>query len=354
MKSRAEVKGRAARLSVIACSCLVVLKLAVGMMIGSVSIISEAAHSAVDLVAATMAFLSVRIAGRPADDDHPFGHGKIENISGTVEALLIFLAAYWILSEAWSKIWNPAEIETLWLGAGVMLISAVVNTLVSRRLFSVGRETESVALQADAWHLRTDVYTSLGVMLSLAAIWIGDRISLDLRILDPLAAIFVSILILKAAIHLTIDSARDLLDSSLPDDEKTLIMEKIISMKPDVRGFHAFRTRRSGSYRFAEFHILVDSDMTVEESHQLTDILKKAIREHYPCSFVTIHVEPCRLCCDPGCVKGCILSEEERRAIEASPGQSHQHEVTEHSTDHSSNPQKRQQEDGPHHDAQAC
>ncbi|MEM0498413.1 MAG: cation diffusion facilitator family transporter [Methanothrix sp.] len=318
MISRAEVKGRAARLSVVACTFLVALKLAVGLMIGSVSIISEAAHSAVDLIAALMAYLSVRIAGRPADDDHPFGHGKVENISGTVEALLIFLAAYWILSEAWSKIMNPTEIETVWLGAGVMLVSAIVNTLVSRRLFSVGRETESVALQADAWHLRTDVYTSLGVMLGLVAIWMGERISMDLRILDPLAAIFVSLLILKAALHLTIASARDLLDSSLPEDEKTLIKEKIVSMKPDVRGFHAFRTRRSGSYRFAEFHILVDSDMTVEESHQLTDMLTRAIREQYPCSFVTIHVEPCRLCCDPGCVEGCILSEDERREIEGS------------------------------------
>jgi cation diffusion facilitator family transporter len=157
-------------------------------------------------------------------------------------------------------------------------------------------------------------------MLGLAAIWIGERISLDLRILDPLAAIFVSLLILKAAFHLTINSARDLLDSSLPEDEKALIKEKILSMKPDVRGFHAFRTRRSGSYRFAEFHILVDSEMSVEESHQLTDILKEAIRVHYPCSFVTIHVEPCRLCCDPGCVKGCILSEEERRAINGDAG----------------------------------
>ncbi|MCQ8903492.1 MAG: cation diffusion facilitator family transporter [Methanothrix sp.] len=320
MRSRAEVKGRAARLSVIACSFLVALKLTVGLMIGSVSIISEAAHSAVDLIAALLAFLSVRIAGRPADDDHPFGHGKMENISGTVEALLIFLAAYWILSEAWSKILNPMEIETVWLGAGVMLVSAIVNALVSRRLFSAGRETESIALEADAWHLRTDVYTSLGVMLGLAAIWIGERISLDLRILDPLAAIFVSLLILKAALHLTINSARDLLDSSLPEDEKALIKEKIVSMKPEVRGFHAFRTRRSGSYRFAEFHILVDSDMTVEESHQLTDILKEAIREHYPCSFVTIHVEPCRLCCDPGCIEGCILSEEERRAINGCAG----------------------------------
>lgn len=320
MISRAKVKGRAASLSVIACSFLVALKLAVGLMIGSVSIISEAAHSAVDLIAALMAFLSVRIAGRPADDDHPFGHGKIENISGTVEALLIFLAAYLILSEAWSKIWNPREIETVWLGAGIMLVSAVVNMFVSRRLFSVGRETDSVALQADAWHLRTDVYTSLGVMLSLAAIWIGERMSIDLRMLDPLAAIFVSLLILKAALHLTISSARDLLDSSLPEDEKTLIKEKIFSMKPDVRGFHAFRTRRSGSYRFAEFHILVDSEMTVEESHQLTDILKEAIREQYPCSFVTIHVEPCGPHCDPGCVEGCILDEKERREIRGDSG----------------------------------
>ena len=161
-------KKRVALLSVLSNSTLVVLKLAVGLAIGSVSVISEAIHSGVDLVAAAIAYYSVRTSGIPADREHPYGHGKIENISGTVEALLIFIAAVWIFYEAIQKIVRPAPLEMAFWGVAVMFLSAVINTIVSRKLFRVGKETDSVALIADGWHLRTDVYTSAGVMLGLA------------------------------------------------------------------------------------------------------------------------------------------------------------------------------------------
>ena len=169
-------KTRVALLSVISNTALVLMKLVVGIMINSVSVISEAIHSGMDLVAAIIAWFSVRTSSKPADEDHPFGHGKIENVSGTVEALLIFLAAGWIIYEAIKKFIHPEPIETAFWGVGVMLISAITNIIVSQKLFKVGRETDSVALQADAWHLRTDVYTSLGVMVGLALIWIGQWI----------------------------------------------------------------------------------------------------------------------------------------------------------------------------------
>ena len=167
-------KASVARLSVISNTTLMLLKLAVGLAIGSVSVISEAIHSGMDLLAAIIALFAVKISGKPADQHHPFGHGKVENISGTVEALLIFLAAIWIIYEAIKKLLNPQPLEDVGWGVAVMFVSAMVNIFVSRTLFKVGKETDSVALQADAWHLHTDVYTSAGVMAGLGIIWLGS------------------------------------------------------------------------------------------------------------------------------------------------------------------------------------
>lgn len=318
-EKRLQLKTSAARLSVVSNCILVVLKIVIGLLIGSVAIVSEAIHSGIDLLAALLAFFSVRIAGKPADEDHSFGHGKVENISGTVEALLIFIAAAWIIAEAARKLMNPEPLERAGLGVGVMLLSAVINTLVSKRLFDVGQATDSVALQADAWHLRTDVYTSIGVMASLGIIWIGSLVfpSADLRYLDPLAAIVVAILIMRAAWNLTVHSARDLMDVSLPEEERSLICEHITAFAPQVRGYHALRTRKSGALRFAEFHVVVDAKMSVDESHTLAEVMTNAIKEHYPCSLVTIHIEPCDGSCKDGCACGCLLSEEDRQAIKA-------------------------------------
>ena len=264
-------KTRVALLSVISNTALVLMKLVVGIMINSVSVISEAIHSGMDLVAAIIAWFSVRTSSKPADDDHPFGHGKIENVSGTVEALLIFLAAGWIIYEAIKKFIHPEPIETAFWGVGVMLISAVTNVIVSQKLFKVGRETDSVALLADAWHLRTDVYTSVGVMAGLALIWLGQWIlpGYDLNWLDPVCAIAVALLIIKAAYDLTVQSARDLLDANLPEEEQAWIRNLIEENRGTVRGYHHLRTRKAGHLRFIEFHIQVDLKMTVESSHQL-------------------------------------------------------------------------------------
>lgn len=193
----------------------------VGLSIGSVAVISEAIHSAVDLLAALIALFAVHTSAKPADVDHPFGHGKVENISGALEALLIFLAAGWIIYEAVPKLTHPAG-ESIQVGWGilVMLFSSVVNMLISQRLFIVGKKTDSIALQSDAWHLRTDVYTSAGVMLGLSIIWLGGKLfpAIDLHWVDPLAALVVALLIIKAAWKLTSEAVRDLLDSRLPEE----------------------------------------------------------------------------------------------------------------------------------------
>lgn len=314
---RNEKKVSAARLSIISNSALIVMKLTVGLSIGSVSVISEAAHSSVDLVAALIAFFSVKKSDKPADDEHPFGHGKIENISGTIEALLILLAAIWIIAEAIERLFNPAPLDAIEWGIGVMLISSVTNWFVSKRLFDVGRQTDSIALQADGWHLRTDVYTSLGVMASLVLIWSGKKVlpGIHLNWIDPVAAIAVAFLILHAAWNLTVQSAKDLLDWRLPAEEMDYITELIRSMHPPVHGFHKLRTRKAGSARFIEFHMLVDPDMTVDESHRLTDEITRLITEHLPGSTVTVHVEPCNGRCDHECTKGCMLTEEQRSTV---------------------------------------
>jgi len=308
-------KSRVALLSVVSNSFLVIGKLSIGLFIGSVSVISEAIHSGVDLLAAIIAFFSVREAGKPADKEHPFGHGKVENMSGTLEAVLIFAAAVWIIYEAVHKLLYPKPLDAPGWGVAIMLFSGIVNIFVSRRLFKVGNETDSMALKADAWHLRTDVYTSLGVMGGLALIWILEALfpGLDLEWLDPVAAICVALLILKAAYQLTKQSARDLLDFSLPDEEETLIRRHIKEFAPTVRGFHRLRTRKAGAQRYVEFHMLVDGRMTVDESHRITDLLRDAIREHFAGTLVTIHIEPCRHECSAGCETDCPLDKKERK-----------------------------------------
>ncbi|NPV04576.1 MAG: cation transporter [Syntrophaceae bacterium] len=312
-------KKRVALLSVFSNATLVALKLAVGLAIGAVSVLSEAIHSAVDLVASGIAWYSVRTSAIPADREHPWGHGKVENMSGTVEALLIFLAAGWIVYEAVGKIIRPEPLDMAAWGAAVMLLSAAVNTAVSRMLFRVGRETDSVALIADGWHLRTDVYTSAGVMAGLGAIWAASHVApgVDLNWVDPAAALAVAVLIVKAAWDLTRRSARDLLDVRLPGDEVAWVERLIREYGPAVKGFHQLRTRKSGHFRFVEFHVKVDPAMTVEASHRITQELTREIRERFPGASVTIHVEPCDGACSDRCVEGCLLDGAQRGAAAA-------------------------------------
>jgi len=316
-------KSNAALISIISNLALVILKFITGTAIGSVSIVSEAVHSSVDLLAAIIAFFSVKTSGKPADEDHPFGHGKVENISGTIEALLIFLAAGWIIAEAVDKLRNPRPIDSAAWGAGVMMISVAANILVSRQLFKVGEETDSVALKADAWHLRADIYTSLGVTAALAGITIGGLIApqADLHWVDPLAALIVAALIIKAAYHLTVESARDLVDVTLPADEVDEVRRHVTAFAPTIRGVHRLRTRKAGSSRFVEFHIRVDPAMSVDESHRITDMVSCSIKEHYPGTTVTIHIEPCNCALAEEGSCGCLLSQKAKEALSAVNGE---------------------------------
>jgi cation diffusion facilitator family transporter len=308
-------KVRAATLSVISNTLLVGLKLVVGLLIGSVSIISEAIHSGVDLIAAVIALFSVKTSGIPPDKRHPFGHGKIENISGAVEALLIFAAAGWIIFEAVGRLRHPEPLEAPEWGVAVMTISVVVNYFVSRMLFKVAKETDSIALEADGWHLRTDVYTSAGVMAGLASIWLGRIFfpEVNLHWLDPVAAMAIALLILKTAYDLTVRSSKDLLDTTLPPEEEEWIRRRILHHRPVICGFHQLRTRKSGHFRFVEFHLKVDPDMSVQISHAITVDLSLSIEKQFPATSVMIHIEPCDGDCEGDCLQGCLLPEQQRR-----------------------------------------
>ncbi|MCX8033062.1 MAG: cation diffusion facilitator family transporter [Thermoleophilia bacterium] len=303
----ADKKTSTAALSVASNTLLIALKVVVGLLIGSVAVLSEAAHSAMDLVAAIIAFFAVRASGRAADKDHPYGHGKFENVSGVVEALLIFAAAGWIIYEAVGRLLEPQPLDMPFWGVGVMFISAVVNTLVSRRLSRVGKEADSVALRADALHLRTDVYTSLGVMGALLVVWIVTFVApaVDIHWLDPAVAIGVALFIMKAAFDLTREAARDLVDSSLPEKDTNWIADFVRQNWPEVRSFHHLQTRKAGPNRFIDFHVVVDENMSVAESHALADDIVVSIKERLPGSRVHIHVEPCDQSCKRSCAEGC-------------------------------------------------
>lgn len=317
-------KTRAAILSVVSNSVLVAAKLVGGLAVGSVAVISEAIHSAVDLLAALIAWFAVKTSGAPADERHPYGHGKIENISGVVEALLIFAAAGWIIVEAVHKLTAPAAgpAESVGLGVIVMGISAGVNLLVSAYLMRVGRQTESIALQADAWHLRTDVWTSAGVMAALGVIWLGRLIwpGVDLMWIDPVAAIAVALLIVKAAWDLTIQAAGDLLDQSLPPAETDWIRDHVATRAPRIASCHDLRGRRVGARRFIEVHIAVDHAETVGVAHDLAESVEQAIDGQFPGSTVTVHLDPCDASCKPRCLSGCLLGSARRNQLRAARG----------------------------------
>jgi cation diffusion facilitator family transporter len=249
-----------------------------------------------DLIAALIAFFSVRKSAEPPDAQHEFGHGKFEDISGLIEALLIFIAAFLIIWEAGQKLLGESSEllnpELLMWGIAVMGISALVNWYVSNRLFKVAKQSESIALESDAWHLRTDVYTSLGVFIGLILIRLTG-----ITILDSFIAIGVALVILKAAYDLSRRSLSDLIDHSIPPADEKRIQEIICDHASIYAGFHDLKTRRSGPEIFIEFHLVVPGDISVLQSHDLADHLESDLKTEFPRATITIHAEPCNEGC---------------------------------------------------------
>lgn len=283
-----DIKIKTARLSIFSNIFLIIIKVFAGIMSGSVSIISEAIHSGIDLIASAIAFFAVKISSKAPDKRHPYGHGKFENISGVVEGLLIFIAAFWIIFEAIHKIINPSEISFFLLAGSVMLISATVNFFVSRRLYKVAKETDSIALEADALHLKTDIYSSIGVALGMLFIWMTGW-----HIFDPIFAIIVALFIMKESFDLVSNAFSPLLDSQVNEDEYKELYDKILELTTIKKvNFKKLRSRRSGPSHFIDFILLVDPNMTVYDSHLICDDIEEKIQNMYIDSDITIHVEP--------------------------------------------------------------
>lgn len=287
-------KSRAALTSIISNTALTTMKLAAGFLTGSVAIISEAVHSGMDLLASLMAYVSVRVADKAPDEEHPFGHGKAEHLAALFEGLLIVIAGALIIRQAVGALFNPEPLPALGWGALVMLIATVVNILVSKYLFRVGQRTSSAALVADAWHLRTDVYTSLGVFAALGGIMLGGHLrpGWNLHLLDPLCAMLVAGLILKAGLTLSWEAICHLMDQSLSQEELKLIHEHIKTRSPNILGYGDIRTRRSGSCRLVYMELKVDGALSVDEAHAIGEELSDCIKEHFPECRIDFHLEP--------------------------------------------------------------
>jgi cation diffusion facilitator family transporter len=281
-------KQGAAFISIISNSFLILLKIGAGVMMGSVAVISEAIHSGIDLLASIVAFISIREAVKPADQEHPYGHGKFESISGFFEAILIFVAAGLIIVEAVKKMTHPGVMEKLDWGIAVMLVSVVVNIIVSRVLFRISKQECSIALEADAMHLWVDVFTSVGVIAGLVVIRVTG-----LTMLDPVIAILVAAMILKASWDLTKRSLEELADKSLPPEEVERITA-ILKAHPQILGFHKMRTRQNGSQRELDIHLTIDPRSSVHDAHELCNHVETEIAEVLPEMYITTHVEPHR------------------------------------------------------------
>lgn len=289
--SEGRLKKRTAALSIVSNLFLVIFKLLVGLMTGSIAIISEAIHSSMDLLASFIAFFSVRKSSLPPDECHPFGHGKYEDLSGMIEAMLIVAASAIIIWESLGKIIDPASEaisgDMLNLGIIVMGISAGVNLIVSRRLLVVAKQTDSIALESDALHLLTDVYTSAGVCAGLILIRLTGW-----TILDPLIGVGVALVILKAAYGLIKRSYMSLMDYQLTESEMEIIRGIICRHGMHYADYHALRTRRAGPDVFIDFHLLVEGDTPVEQAHDLASHLEHDLKLEFPRSHICIHIEP--------------------------------------------------------------
>jgi cation diffusion facilitator family transporter len=279
--------SKIAFLSVLSNIFVVVLKIIVGIFTGSVAVISEAIHSSLDLMASLIAFFSVRISNKPADKLHPYGHGKAENLSGTIETLLIFVAGIWIIYECIHKLLNPEPIQLPFLGILVMLIGAIINFVVSKIVGSTAEKTKSIAMKSNALHLLTDVYTSLGVAISLLLVNLTDW-----YILDPVIGIILAVYIMFEAFKLMKESFPPLMDVRLPPEQEKKILQIIELYKKEYIEFHDFRTRSSGSDEYIDFHLVVLSHNDFEKVHGLCDRIEKDISNQFTNAHVLIHPEP--------------------------------------------------------------
>ncbi|MFL5896044.1 MAG: cation diffusion facilitator family transporter [Thermoleophilaceae bacterium] len=282
------MKTRAAALSIASNTALIALKVFAGIVTGSVAILTEAAHSAIDLLASMIAFVSLRKAAEPADESHPYGHAKLENLAAAIEGMLILVGAGVIVYESIHRLVEGAHVESLGFGIAVIGLSAVVNLGVSEFLYRKAALTDSPALAGDAAHLRTDAYTSLGVLAGLTLVAITG-----VDALDSVTALVVAVAIVASGVRLVTSSSRVLVDEALPQDELDQVREVIRAHAgSEVLGFHALRARRAGSRRYVDMHVQFRDGTSLERAHELAHQLQAEIRSRLRGADVLIHLEP--------------------------------------------------------------
>jgi cation diffusion facilitator family transporter len=275
-------------LSIAAAAMTIALKFGAYQVTGSVGLLSDAIESVVNLVAALVALWALTFAAQPPDAEHTFGHSKAEYFSSATEGVLIIVAAIAIITEAWGKIQHPEPLAQLNVGLGLSLVATVINGIVALILLKAGRRLHSITLRADAHHLLTDVWTSVGVVIAIFMVQATGWL-----VLDPIIAVIVAVNIVWAGYRLLKETGSGLLDTSLPDSEQKIIDSILSEYKAQKIEFHALRTRMAGSRRFVNFHILVPGAWTVQQGHDLAEAIELAIIQALPIGTnVITHLEP--------------------------------------------------------------
>jgi cation diffusion facilitator family transporter len=291
--------SRAALISVVSNTFLVLGKAVVGLLGGSAALLSEALHSALDLLAALMAWISLKFSAHPPDWEHPFGHGKWENLSAFLEGLLIILVALGVFFQAGQRLFSPVAITLVPLGLAVLGVSAGVNLLVSRALKGAARRFDSVALDADASHLSTDVYTSVGALVGL----LGYKLTGN-PLFDTVAALGVGLIIFWIGLKVTHGGLHGLLDTRLPAEEEEAVREMVAATEPII-AIKELRSRKAGPVRYLNLTLVVCRWENLEEVHRLCDSLEGKIKSRFPGAMVFIHPEPCLIKPPDGDAKSC-------------------------------------------------
>ncbi len=286
-------KEVAAKLSIFTIGLLVVMKVIASIYTGSVGIRADALHSVIDLSGAIVGFIAIRLSSKPPDKQHTFGHGKAENIAGVVIGCLIIVAAGIITYEAIERLRTGATLELVTVGIYITLAAVIINLIVSRYVFGVAKANDSLALEATARDLLADLYSSCAVLIGLVLVGLTGIVALD-----SIVALMVAVLIGREAYHTIKRSFGGLMDSKLPKIEEKAIRSSILEHSCKVVGFHRLRTRKAGSQRFIDIHLVVPKDSSVSEAHNLCNHLERDIKKKIQKVSITIHIEPCTIKCD--------------------------------------------------------
>lgn len=289
---------------------LFVFKVVAGVITDSISIWAQAADSSLDIFAVVITFLTVGYSVKPADREHPFGHGKAEDIAAAIQSILLLVAAAVIIYSAVRRMTTGTTIELTEAGIAVMAVSLVASLWLSRHLFRVARESGSVALEANANNIMGDIYSTAGVLVGLVIVRVGRAFGVQLDIMDPILAILVSALILRATYRVGWMAVRGLTDVRLPKEEEELLMSLIMEHTGQFVGVHRVRTRHSGRQHHVDLHMVMPKGTSVEQAHSMCDHLEEDIEKRLTNTSVTIHVEPCDTACQQCAVQGCDLRAE--------------------------------------------